>query len=159
MKLKEDLYLEHTITVFILIQIMSDSKIFYLILTILLCTSCGVLKPKYITQVQYDTTVIYKNNNVYQHDSIYVFKDRYIYTKGDTVYSVVTEYKDRWKIKEVHDTTYKDKIVYQDKEIPVEVEKPLTGFQKFFINFGKLSACLLVLAIAAFAVKKFVFKL
>ena len=105
------------------------SKLLILSLLVLLCTSCGVLKPKYITQVQHDTTVINKINNIFQHDSIYVFKDRVIKEKGDTVYITTTEYKYKWKIKEVH----------------VEIEKPLTWIQKTLIIFGKLFFIILLI--------------
>lgn len=114
------------------------SKLLILTLLALLCTSCGVLRPRYITQVQHDTTIINKTNNVFQYDSIYVFKDKVIKEKGDTVYITTTEYRYKWKIKEVHDTLYKDRIKYEEKEVPVEIEKPLTWIQKTLIIFGKL---------------------
>ena len=121
----------------------------------MLCTSCGVLKPKYITQVQHDTTTVYQNTNTVQHDSIYVFKDRNTFIKGDTVYTTITEYKDKWRFKEVHDTVYKEKSVYVDKKVPVEVVKPLTGIQKFFINFGKLFCAILLVGIGYLGFKTF----
>ena len=92
------------------------SKLLILSLLVLLCTSCGVLKPKYITQVQHDTTVINKINNIFQHDSIYVFKDRVIKEKGDTVYITT-----------------------------IEIEKPLTWIQKTLIIFGKLFFIILLI--------------
>lgn len=126
-----------------------------LLILIMLCTSCGVLKPKYITQVQHDTTTVYQNTNTVQHDSIYVFKDRNTFIKGDTVYTTITEYKDKWRFKEVHDTVYKEKSVYVDKKVPVEVVKPLTGIQKFFINFGKLFCAILLVGIGYLGFKTF----
>lgn len=104
------------------------------ILVLLMFASCGIMKPKYIPQIQHDTTVVYKNNNVYQHDSIYVYKDRNVYTKGDTVFVNQVEYKDRWKIKKVHDTTYVDKVKTETK---VEyVEKNLTKRQEMLQGLG-----------------------
>ena len=128
-----------------------------LLAILLLCamTSCGVLKPKYITQVQHDTTTVYQNTNTIQHDSIYVFKDRNTFIKGDTVYTTITEYKDKWRFKEVHDTVYKEKSVFVDKEVPVEVVKPLTGIQKFFINFGKLFCAILLIGLGYLGFKIF----
>lgn len=127
----------------------------YLLILIMLCTSCGVLKTKYITQVQHDTLTVYQNTNTVQHDSIYVFKDRNTFIKGDTVYTTITEYKDRWKFKEVHDTVFKEKSVFVDKEVPVEVVKPLTGIQKFFINFGKLFCAILLIGLGYLGFKVF----
>lgn len=128
-----------------------------LLTILLLCamTSCGVLRPKYIPQILHDTTTVYQNTNTVQHDSIYVFKDRNTFIKGDTVYTTITEYKDRWKFKEVHDTVYKEKSVYVDKEVPVEVVKPLTGIQKFFINFGKLFCAILLIGLGYLGFKIF----
>ena len=100
-------------------------------------TSCGVLKPKYITQVQHDTTTLYKNNTVFQHDSIYVYKDRITFTKGDTVYVNSIEYKDRFKIKTVHDTTVKEVSVFVDKEVPIEVESYCLIFRNFSLPLEK----------------------
>lgn len=120
-------------------------KLIIILSVISLCCSCKTIK--YVTQVQHDTLTVYKNNNTFQHDSIYVWKDHIIYEKGDTVYDKVVEYKDRWKIKEVHDTTFKERIVYQEKEIPVETEKPLTKIQKLFLNFGKLFIILLLIGL------------
>lgn len=130
-----------------------------ILLIVLLCTSCGILKPKYVTQVQHDTTTVYQNNTTYLHDSIYVWRDHFIYEKGDTVYDKVIEYKDRYKIKEVHDTLYKDRIKYEYKEVPVEVEKPLSGIQKTLITFGKVFILALLALLGYFGIKKFILKI
>ena len=98
-----------------------------ILLTILLCTSCSILHRVPQKEYLHDTITVYKNNTTYLHDSIYVWRDHIIYEKGDTVYDKVIEYKDRWRKKEVHDTLYKDRIKYEYKEVPVEVERPLTG--------------------------------
>lgn len=127
---------------------MQQVKSYLLILLIVLVSSCSIFHR--IPQKEYihDTTTVYKNTNTVLHDSIYVWKDHIIYEKGDTVYDKTIEYKDRWRIKEVHDTLYKDKVKYEYKEIPVEVEKPLTGIQKIFIALGKVLVVILFAAIA-----------
>ena len=107
----------------------------------------------------HDTTTVYKNNTTYLHDSIYVWKDHIIYEKGDTVYDKVIEYKDRWRIRDVHDTLYKDRIKYEYKEVPVEVEKPLSGIQKTLITFGKVFILALLALLGYFGVKKFILKM
>lgn len=113
-------------------------RIFFIILLISLLASCSILRRVPQKEYIHDTTTVSKNNNTYVHDSIYVWRDHTIHEKGDTVYDRVVEYKDRWRIKEVHDTLYKDRIKYEYKEVPVEVEKPLTGIQKTLIAFGKV---------------------
>lgn len=134
-------------------------KYFQFILLIYLLTSCSILHR--IPQKEYihDTTTVYQNNTTYLHDSIYVWRDHIIYEKGDTVYDKVIEYKDRWRIREVHDTLYKDKIKYEYKEIPVEVEKPLTGIQKTLIAFGKVFILALLALLGYFGIKKFILKM
>lgn len=128
-------------------------KLLTILFLIMIVPSCGILKPKYVTQVQHDTTTVYKNNTVYERDSIYFWRDRFIYTKNDTVYSETTVYKDRWRTKEVHDTLYKDKVKYEYKEIPVEVEKKLTKTQKLMISLGKVFSLLLLVALGYGAFK------
>ena len=132
-------------------------KLILIFSILFLCCSCKTVK--YVTQIQHDTLTVYKNNNVFVHDSIYVWKDHTIYEKGDTVYDKMVEYKDRWRIKEVHDTLYKDKIKYEYKEVPVEVEKPLTGIQKTLITFGKVFILALLAFLGYFGVKKFILKM
>lgn len=125
-------------------------RFLYIVLLLVLCTSCGLLKHQPTnTTIQHDTTTIYQNNTVFQHDSIYVYKDKYIYTKGDTVYVTETMFKDRWKIKEVHDTTYIEKSKDNEEQTTITeyVEKELTWFQKLFITLGKILSGALVLFI------------
>lgn len=119
----------------------------YIIVLIILASLCSCGQVKYVTQVQHDTTTVYQNNTIYQHDSIYVYKDRYIHVKGDTVYVTETLFKDRWKIKEVHDTVFKEKIKEVEKETPIYIEKKLNWFQKLFLVLGKILSAGLILFI------------
>lgn len=130
-----------------------------LILLILGLNSCSILHRVPQKEYIHDTTTVYKNTNTVLHDSIYVWKDHFIYTKGDTVYNTTVEYKDRWRIKEVHDTLYKDKVKYEYKEVPIEVERPLTGIQKTLITFGKVFIFALLALLGYFGVKKFILKI
>ena len=57
------------------------------------------------------------------------------------------------------DTLYKDKIKYEYKEVPVEVEKPLTGIQKALITFGKVFILALLALLGYFGIKKFILKM
>ena len=127
-------------------------KPFYFILLLLL-TSCSILHRVPQKEYIHDTTTVYQNNTTYLHDSIYVWRDHIIREKGDTVYDKVVEYRDRWRIKEVHDTLYKDRVKYKYKEVPVEVEKPLTGIQKTLITFGKVFIFALLALLGYFGFK------
>ena len=116
-------------------------------------SSCSTIHRVPQKEYIHDTTTVYQNNNIYVHDSVYVWKDHIIYEKGDTVYDKTIEYKDRWRLKEVHDTLYKDKIKYEYKEVPVEVEKPLSGIQKTLITFGKVFIFALLALLGYFGFK------
>lgn len=118
-----------------------------ILLTILLCTSCGILKPRYVTQVQHDTLTAYKNNTVYQKDSIYFWRDRFIYTKNDTVYSEITVYKERWRDRDVHDTLYLEKSKESEIQEPIYIEKELTKSQKTLLSLGKIFLAILIVAL------------
>lgn len=131
----------------------------YLMFFTLILSSCGALHRVPQKEYIHDTTTVYQNNTTYLHDSIYVWRDHIVYEKGDTVYDKVIEYKDRYKIKEVHDTLYKDRIKYEYKEVPVEVEKPLTGIQKTLIAFGKVFILVVLALLGYFGVKKFILKM
>ena len=119
-------------------------RLLYILVAVLLVSSCDILKRVPQKEIQHDTLTVYKNNTVYERDSIYLWRDRLVYTKGDTVYSETTVYKDRWKEKTVHDTLYVDKSVSSDVEKPVYVEKELTKVQKLLLSLGKIFSILLL---------------
>ncbi len=79
--------------------------------------------------------------NTVQHDSI--FTDRwhthYEYIKGDTLHMIDTFYTDRWRSKEVHDTTYISNDVPVPYEVKVEVEKKLNWWQKLTMWLGSIA--------------------
>jgi len=69
-------------------------------------------------------------DTIYQHDSIYIREIQ----RGDTIYLTRTEWRDRWRIREVHDTIhnteYVTKIEYQDRVIEKPPEKYIPKFYK-----------------------------
>lgn len=121
-------------------------KAIFYILALLLCFSCGTIKPV-MPQIQHDTLIVYKNTNTLQHDSIYVYKDRNVYLKGDSVFVNTVEYKDRWRIREVHDTVYKDRVKIETET--QYIEKELTPQQKRLIATGKGATILMILGLIA----------
>jgi len=114
-------------------------------LILIICCSCGQIK--YVPTVEHQIDTVYKSNNVYQHDSIYIYNNVFTEVKGDTVYIRETLYKDRWKVKEVHDTTYRDKVIEKTVTEEKIVEKELTVFQRLFIALGKILSAVLILFI------------
>ena len=84
-------------------------------------------------------------DTIYRHDSVYVRE----VMRGDTVYLTHTEYRDRWRIREVHDTIRDTQYVTQVVEHPPEKYVP-----KFYKWCTGLLWAILVLAIGRFALKR-----
>ena len=55
-------------------------------------------------------------DTIYRHDSVYIRES----IRGDTVYLTHTEYRDRWRIREVHDTIHNTQYITQTIEHPPE---------------------------------------
>ena len=77
-----------------------------------------------------------------QHDSVYVERN------GDT--TLIVKWRDRYRVKEVHDTVAR--IVERRDSVPVPypVEKPLSKWQQAKMDFGGIAmgGCAALLAIA-----------
>ena len=101
------------------------------ILIVFLIASCGT--GKHIPTI-YQRDTVYIHNTKYLKDSIFVYKDRNIYTKGDTVFVTLKEYETKWKLKEVHDTLYKEKVKIETNT--EYIEKQFTSWQKFIQYLG-----------------------
>ena len=61
-----------------------------------------------------------KVDTILLRDSIYIRES----IRGDTVYLTHTEYRDRWRIREVHDTIHNTKYITQTIEHPPEKYVP-----------------------------------
>lgn len=110
--------------------------IYLFILYLLVLTSCGTVRT--IPSMQKDTVYVSQTDTQYLRDSIYVYRYRDVQTINDTVYIDNTTYRyiDRWKTREVHDTSYIDRVDVQT--VTKEVEKPLSSIQRLLIIFGKI---------------------
>lgn len=122
-------------------------KSLWIILLSLLCiTALNSCKTVYVPveSVHTDTLIVSK----WQHDSVYIETLKHdsilIRESGDTVYVSRwhTEYVDRWREKEVHDTTYISRV--DSIQVPYPVEKKLTAWQKFRMSAGSVSTILLL---------------
>ena len=112
---------------------------FYLFLLVVLLAACKpaeqlVYKDRWQTKTQIDS--IYDSFAIHQRGDT-VFRDR-----------ISIRYRDRLEIK--NDTIA---ITLTETKI-VEVEKELSGWQKFCIEFGKISLGVLLLFIVFFIIKK-----
>ena len=108
--------------------------------------SCRTVKYVPVETIKIDTTYI----NKLQRDSIYMLDSVYVKEKGDTV--LIEKYKYLYRDKLVRDTMYISKV--DSIQVPYPVEKELTRWQQFRMNFGGLAVCIVVISILILIVYK-----
>lgn len=123
-------------------------RVLVAILLVLACASCTTIKYVPVETIKTDTLnhYIHRIDSIKQIDSI-VEK---IYMRGDTIVNEVEKYRYIEKVKEVADTITEVKT--EIKEVPVEVEKELSAWQKFKINFAEIIIGIAVLIISVLAI-------
>ena len=84
-------------------------------------------------------------DTIYQHDSIYIREIQ----RGDTIYLTRTEWRDRWRIREVHDTIHNTEYITQTEYRDRVVEKPPERYVPCFYKWcaGLLAGVLIILII------------
>ena len=126
-------------------------------LLITLLAGCKTIKYVPVETVRTDTTYITKQqrDSIMLHDSIYIHE----WQKGDTIYRDRdhwhTSWRDRWRV----DTLYKSHT--DTIAVPYPVEKPLTRWQQFCLDYGKVTTgatAALLLLLIAWAIKRFSIK-
>jgi len=113
---------------------------------LLLVCSCRTVKYVPVETVKVDTTYI----NKLQRDSIYMLDSVYVKEKGDTV--LIEKYKYLYRDKLVRDTMYISKA--DSIQVPYPVEKELTRWQQFRMDFGGWAMCIVVISILILIVYK-----
>lgn len=108
--------------------------------------SCRTVKYVPVETIKIDTTYI----NKLQRDSIYMLDSVYVKEKGDTV--LIEKYKYLYRDKLLRDTMYISKV--DSIQVPYPVEKELTRWQQFRMNFGGLAVCIVVISILILIVYK-----
>ena len=106
-----------------------------------------------VEKVRNDTTYITKHqrDSVWLHDSIHVTE------KGDTIR--IERWHTKYVEKATHDTLYQHKT--DSVPVPYPVEKPLTRWQQFCLDYGKVTTgatAALLLLLIALAIKRFSIK-
>ena len=90
----------------------------YFLLLLFVLVSCKCVEPSLYTihcdSVAY--TIHQSIDTVLLHDSVFVSERQ----KGDTVYLTRTEWRDRWRIRKVHDTIRDTQYITQTIEHPPE---------------------------------------
>lgn len=115
---------------------------------LLLCALLqGCKSVEYVPVVEHKTDTVRVNHT--ERDSVWVWCHDSIVTKerSDTVTVERWHWRDRWRERAVHDTTYISKTDSVPQPFPVEVEVPaeLSTWQSFRMTLGTIAICLLVL--------------
>lgn len=108
--------------------------------------SCRTVKYIPVETIKVDTSYI----NKLQRDSIYMLDSVYVKEKGDTV--LIEKYKYLYRDKLVRDTLYMAKT--DSIQVPYPVEKELTRWQRFRMDFGGWTMCIVVISILILIVYK-----
>lgn len=117
----------------------------FMCLLFVIC-SCRTVKYVPVETIKVDTTYI----NKLQRDSIYLLDSVYIKEKEDTV--LIEKYKYLYRDKLVRDTLYMAKT--DSIQVPYSVEKELTRWQQFRMDFGGWAMCIVVISILILIVYK-----
>ena len=116
-----------------------------------LCSSCTT--TEYVTVPEYHTDTVLYNHTT--HDSVYVHDSIRVWQKGDTV--TIHEWHTKYKLKEVHDTTYISKTDSVPMPYPVEVTKEvpaeLTWWQSAKRHVGGVILWVAIIAFVYFTIQ------
>ena len=139
-------------------------KNFTIFLVSLLCVACASARqvtPSENTRVEVRTETVFQKDTVYLElpllvekvqtlDTMSVLENRYakseaIVADGVLVHSLATK-PVKEPIEVETKVVYRDSLVYVDKIVrePVEVAKPLSGPNRFFLEFGKWAFVILL---------------
>ena len=118
-----------------------------IILSLVSCKSVSCVESV-ISEVESQKLNVESQRNIdtiYQHDSIYIREIRL----GDTIYLTRTEWRDRWRIREVHDTIHNTEYITQTEYRDRVVEKPPERYVPCFYKWcaGLLAGVLIILII------------
>lgn len=104
------------------------------LLLLALLTSCKSVE--YVKVPEYHTEYKTRIDTFIQKDSCVIKDSVYIHAKGDTIWYEKwhTQYVDRWKEKIKVDTLMRTDSI----SIPYPVEKKLSRFQQFCLDYGKI---------------------
>ena len=128
---------------------MKKISFIFIILCLAACKSVESVESVISEVESHDSTalvnMVYSNDTIYQHDSIYIREIQ----RGDTIYLTRTEWRDRWRIREVHDTIHNTEYVTQTEYRDRVVEKPPERYVPCFYKWcaGLLAGVLIILII------------
>lgn len=113
--------------------------LFVVVIAALLCLSllCGCKRTIYVPveSHHYHTdsirVAVERVDTMFQHDSVYVERN------GDT--TLIVKWRDRYRVKEVHDTVARIVEHRDSVPVPYPVEKPLSKWQQAKMDFGGIA--------------------
>ena len=125
-----------------------------ILVCLLISMLAGCKTIKYVPVESHTTDTLYQvkveRDSVHTTDSIYIHE----WAKGDTIYIEHerwrTQWRDRWRV----DTVYRSRV--DSIAVPYPVEKPLTKWQQFYLDYGKITTgatVMLVLLLSVLALK------
>ena len=113
-----------------------------LFLAVIILTCCKTTERVEYVPVETVKTE-YKDRIVETYDSVHITDSVYVAVKGDT--TLVYKYRDRWKLKLVHDTAYVNRT--DSIRTPYPVEKKLSKWEQFKVDY---CGYLMMVILAAF---------
>ena len=113
-----------------------------LFLAVIILTCCKTTERVEYVPVETVKTE-YRDRIVETYDSVHITDSVYVAVKGDT--TLVYKYRDRWKLKFVHDTAYVNRT--DSIRIPYPVEKKLSKWEQFKVDY---CGYLMMVILAAF---------
>ena len=113
-----------------------------LFLAVIILTCCKTTERVEYVPVETVKTE-YRDRIVETYDSVHITDGIYVAVKGDT--TLVYKYRDRWKLKLVHDTAYVNRT--DSIRIPYPVEKKLSKWEQFKVDY---CGYLMMVILAAF---------
>ena len=118
------------------------------IIIAMVCVGCKSVEYVEVETIRLDTLHHYElqYDSIVRIDSIYERE----YVKGDTVFLEKTKYHFRDKVKMVTDTIVEKAV--ETKEVPVEVEKKLSVWDKVRIGIADCFLAFVVLVLVGFAI-------
>lgn len=118
------------------------------IIIAMVCVGCKSVEYVEVETIRLDTLHHYElqYDSIVRIDSIYERE----YVKGDTVFLEKTKYHFRDKVKMVTDTIVEKAV--ETKEVPVEVEKKLSVWDKVRIGIADCFLAIVALGLLAFAI-------
>ena len=128
--------------------------LFWIALFFIAVIAASCKSVEYIKVPEYHTEYKTRIDTFIQKDSCVIKDSVYIHAKGDTIWYEKwhTQYVDRWKEKIKVDTLMRTDSI----SIPYPVEKKLSRFQQFCLDYGKImlgATALLLIVIAIIIVR------